>query len=91
MNTPAQGESTKPEPTRRTDFSKLTKAQLVARLTFAEGGIISQRDYFRAEGAKPEPYLWARSSERGFANAMEQALQLIAQDPDEWRSQFMND
>ncbi len=87
MITPAQGESTKPEPTQRTEFSKLTKAQLVARLTFAEGVMISLRDYYQAEGAKPEPYPWAHSRERDFASAMEQAYQLISQDPDDWLSQ----
>jgi hypothetical protein len=87
MNTPAQNEDAKSEPTPRTDFSKLTKAQLVAQLSFAEGVMISLRDYYQAEGAKPEPYPWAHSRERGFANAMEQAHQLIVQDPNDWLSQ----
>jgi hypothetical protein len=53
--------------------------------------MISLRDIYRAEGARPEPYPGAFGSDRGFAQGMEQAHLLIIQDPDDWLAGSMND
>ncbi len=70
----------------RQDFRRLTRAQLLRRLEYAEYMMIHMRDAYLAQSLKPEPYLFARDRDRGFANAMEMALQYIITDPDEQRA-----
>ncbi len=93
MNTNSEGvreHSFSPFSLSQTNFGKLTKAQLVSRLKYAEDMMIHMRDWYKKDSLKPASHPYVRDYERGFAAAMDAAIRYVSQGPD-WTGEEQED